>query len=150
MEKTYRYGAKAQWYVNGRAYVEADHVVPINIEFSSPPEFGGEPGVWTPEHFLLISVASCYVATFRAMAEASHLDFRGIEVATEGVIAKDSAGLRFTKIHVRPIVVLHQEEDRDRAARLMEKAEKHCLIARSLSSQIVLEPKMLIEAPLMV
>ena len=147
MEKTYRYQAKAQWYAQGRAYAEAEHVVPLHIEFSSPPEFGGEPGVWTPEHFLMISVASCFVATFRAMATASHLEFRGIEASAEGVLEKESGGLRFTRIYVRPVAILLCEEDRDRAMRLLEKSEKHCLIARSLSAQVTLEPKLLVESP---
>ncbi len=47
---------------------------------------------------------------------------------------------RFTEIRLRPVVTVLREEDRDRAVRLLEKAEKSCLIARSLQCKVVLFP----------
>jgi len=60
METQYNYHASAQFHRHDRSFVTLEHGVPRLIHFSAPPEFGGEPGVWTPEHFLLASVASCY------------------------------------------------------------------------------------------
>ena len=37
--------------------VHAEGVLPC-ISFSAPPEFLGEPGRWTPEHFLVAAVAA--------------------------------------------------------------------------------------------
>ena len=148
MEKRYTYKASASWELHRRGYVKAENDIPYVLNFSAPPNFGGEPGLWTPEHLLLASVAGCFVATFRAMAERSNLEFRGIEVSAEGVVEKQEGGLRFTKIVVRPEIAILREEDRERAARLLEKAERGCLIARSLSSEVMLQAKVLVEAPL--
>jgi peroxiredoxin-like protein len=145
MEPKYTYHANAQWHQDGRQFVELDHGAPRTINFSVPPEFGGESGFWTPEHFLLASVATCFVATFKGMSKASKLDFQGIEVDVDGIIEKDGGSLRFTRIVLRPIVIGYHEEDRERIARLLEKAERGCLIARSLSSTIELESKILVE-----
>lgn len=150
MEKKYSYHTTAHWTLHKRGIVEADSSIPRTINFSAPPEFGGEPGMWTPEHFLLAGVSTCYVATFRGMAANSKLDFHGLEVAVEGTIEKQEGGLRFTRIVLHPVVTIDREEDRERAGRLLEKAERGCLIARSIQATFVLEPKILVETPVAV
>jgi peroxiredoxin-like protein len=147
MEKKYTYHTTAHWTLHKRGIVEADSTIPRTINFAAPPEFGGEPGVWTPEHLVLAGVSTCYVATFRGMAGASKLEFHGLEVAVEGTIEKQEGALRFTRIILRPIVTINREEDRERAGRLLEKAERGCLVARSILATMVLEPKILVEAP---
>ena len=37
------------------------------------------------------------------------------------------------------------EKDRNRANRLLEKAEKTCLVVRSINSKVILEPKVIVE-----
>jgi peroxiredoxin-like protein len=148
MERRYTYKASASWELHRRGYVKAENDIPYVLNFSAPPEFGGEPGLWTPEDLLLAAVAGCFVATFRAMAERSNLEFRGIEVPVEGTVEKQEGGLRFTKVVVRPEVAILREEDRERTSRLLEKAERGCLIARSLSSEITMQANLLVEAPL--
>jgi organic hydroperoxide reductase OsmC/OhrA len=150
METKYNYHASAQWHQHDRGFVELEHGAPRLINFSAPPEFGGEPGFWTPEHFLLAAVASCYVATFGGVARSSKLDFQGIEVAVDGVIEKESGSLRFTRINVKAVAIIFEEQDREKAQRLLEKAEKICLVARSLSCAIELEPKIFVEKPVAV
>lgn len=146
MEKKYTYHTSAHWTLHKRGIVEADSSIPRTINFSAPPEFGGEPGMWTPEHLLLAGVSTCYVATFRGMAAASKLEFQGLEVAVEGTIEKQEGGLRFTRIVLRPVVTIESENDRERAGRLLEKAERGCLIARSILATFVLEPKIVVGA----
>src|SRR4051812_39481758 len=85
MEKSYTYGAHAHWTMHKRGILDAGDI-PRTINFAAPPEFGGEPGLWTPEHLLLGAVATCYVATFRAIAEASKLVCDHMEVFVEGII----------------------------------------------------------------
>ena len=72
METTFLYRTHATWTMRRRGIVAAGDV-PRTINFSSPPEFQGEPGLWTPEHLLVASVATCFLATFRAIAENSRL-----------------------------------------------------------------------------
>ncbi len=150
MEGKFTYTARAQFHQNDRSFVELEHGAPRIIHFSAPPEFGGESGAWTPEHFLLAAAASCFVATFQAVARASKLDFQGIEVSVEGTIEKDGGGFRFTHLALRPVLIIRAEEERERALRLLEKSEKICLVARSLSSEFHLEPKILVEEPVAV
>jgi len=150
METKYTYHANAQWHQHDRSFVELEHGAPRFVDFSAPPEFGGESGFWTPEHFLLAAVASCFVATFRAVAGASKLDFQGIEVAIDGLIEKESGGFRFTKVSLKPIAIIYAEQERELTQRLLEKAGRLCLVTRSLSCTVELEPKILTEKPVAV
>jgi peroxiredoxin-like protein len=143
MLKSYSYKAAAHWTNHKRGIVERE-TIPRTINFAAPPEFGGEPGLWTPEHLLLAAVSTCYVATLRTVAEASKLEFEGIEVSVEGKIEKLDGGFKFTRITLRPLVTIHNEQDRERVGRVLEKAEQVCLVSRSLDCGMVLEPKIVV------
>jgi organic hydroperoxide reductase OsmC/OhrA len=138
METSYKYKATAYWLLERRGMAAANGV-PQAIEFSAPPEFHGDRELWTPEHFLMAAVASCYVSTFRAIAEASHFDSVALDVAAEGIMTRDR-GYRFTEITVSPVLTVATDEDLDRGRALLEKAEAHCPITRSLSCQVKLAP----------
>ena len=140
MEKSFRYQALAHWTTHKRGILEAPEI-PRTVNFAAPPEFGGEPGLWTPEHLLLGAVSTCYIATFRAIAEHSRLRISKLEVQIEGVIAKAEGSLRFTEIVLRPVVSIDKEEDSERAHRVAQKAEQSCLIANSLSTKITMQAK---------
>jgi peroxiredoxin-like protein len=120
------------------------------ISFSAPPEFLGEPGRWTPEHFLVAAVASCFVSTFSGIAEKSRLEFGSFKLDAAGLLDNEDGIWRFTEIKLRPVVTVLKEEDRDLAIRLLEKAEESCLVARSLQFRVNLFPAVKIEKELSV
>lgn len=148
MEKQYVYTLNASSTGVRSGIVVAEDIEP-SIAFSAPPEFQGQAGKWTPEYFLVAAVAGCFVSTFSGMATLSKLEFPSLEVQAEGVISKDEGGWRFTQIDLRPRLTIAQEKDRERANRLLEKAEKSCLVARSLTCKIALEPEIVVEEELL-
>ena len=139
MESHHEYRIKAFGAGGRNGVVQAEGVL-SSISFSAPPEFLGEPGRWTPEHFLVAAVASCFVSTFSGISEKSHFEFVSLRLDAEGVLSNEDGIWRFTEIKLRPVVSILKEEDRDRAIRLLEKAEKSCLIARSLQCKLTLFP----------
>ena len=143
----YRVNAFAAGGRNGVVHAEG---VLACISFSAPPEFLGEPGRWTPEHFLVAAVASCFVSTFSSIAEKSRLGFVSFNLDAEGVLGKEDGSWRFTEIKLRPVVTILKEEDRDRAILILEKAEKSCFVARSLQFKITLVPELNVEEELAV
>ena len=144
MPTTYSYRTTAHWTEHKRGIVEGEGI-PRTINFEAPPEFGGEPGLWTPEHLLLAAVSTCYVATLRAVVEASKAEFHSLELTVEGVIEKQEGGFRFTRILLRPVVTIEKDAELERMGRLVEKAERVCLVSRSLSCTIQLEPKIVVQ-----
>jgi peroxiredoxin-like protein len=149
MESHHEYRVKAFGTGGRNGVVQAEGVL-SSISFSAPPEFSGEPGRWTPEHFLVAAVASCFVSTFSGIAEKSRFEFVSFHLEAEGMLRSEEGIWRFTEIRLRPVVTISKEGDRDRVIRLLEKAEKSCLIARSLQCKLVLFPAVKIEEELLV
>lgn len=114
------------------------------LAFASPPEFGGPEHVWSPEHLFVASVAACLMTTFRAIAASSGVEV--VDYSDEAVgLLKRGEDRRYSieSVTLRPTIVISEDSKIDRAERLIEKAEKACLISRSINSEVVLEAKIL-------
>ena len=134
---TYRIRAKSTTLRSGEV---ASPTVPGSIDFSAPPEFLGRSGVWTPEDFFVAAVVTCYVSTFSSMADLSKFNFVSLDVEAEGRLERVEGAWKFVQVILRPSLQIAREGDRERAGRLLEKAEKGCLVARSITAQTILEP----------
>jgi organic hydroperoxide reductase OsmC/OhrA len=149
MNTTHKYVIRATSTTVRSGLAVAEGIEP-SIAFSAPPEFKGQAGHWTPEHFFVAAVASCFVSTFSGMASNSDFEFISLELETEGIITQDQAGWQFREVVLRPRLTLARAEDKDLGNRLLHKAEKNCLVGRSLACPIVLEPAVMIAEQLMV
>lgn len=149
MEDRHEYRIKAVSTIARSGVVMAEGIEPV-IQFSAPPEFHGQAGHWTPEHFFVSAVACCYLSTFSGGAEVSGLQFVSLNLEAEGFLGKDEGGWRFTEVILRPHLMIAREEDRERANRLLQKAGKSCLVARSLACRVALEPVIKVEEQLLV
>lgn len=139
MENSYSYRTTAYWILSRRGIVSAD-TVPQAIEFSAPPEFGGEAEMWSPETFFLAAVASCFISTFRAISEYSKFDSVALDVTVDGKIEKEQGGFRFTEVIVRPVLTVATDEQTDKGLKLLLKSEAACLVSRSLNAKVSIEP----------
>lgn len=119
-----------------------------DLEVASPPEFGGPDGVWSPEHLFVASVSGCLMTTFRAIADLSKLEVVSYRDDAVGTLVRgEDRYYRIEKITLRPRIVIGEHASPERAHRLVEKAEQACLISRSVSSEIVVEPTVEVAAP---
>ncbi|MCB0537982.1 MAG: OsmC family protein [Bacteroidetes bacterium] len=113
-----------------------------NIEVATPPEFDkGIAGVWSPEHFFTAAVNSCFMTTFLAIAEYSKFNFIDLKVESEGILEKVDGKFMMSKVVLKPTLIVAADTREDRAIRIMEKAEKACLISNSIKSEIEFLPK---------
>lgn len=111
------------------------------VEIGAPPEFGGEPHRWTPEHFYVAAAEACLLTTFLAIADISKLRVLGYRSSAKGKMEwVEGAGFRMTEIELAPEIEVESEAARERALRLIEKAEKNCLVARSITARVSLQP----------
>jgi organic hydroperoxide reductase OsmC/OhrA len=111
------------------------------LHVASPPEFGGPGAVWSPEHLFVAAVSSCLMTTFRTIADLSKLDVVAYSDDPTGHLIRDDSGLyRIEYVTLRPRVTIGDPDKVDRAIRLIEKAEHACLVSRSVSCEINLEP----------
>jgi organic hydroperoxide reductase OsmC/OhrA len=112
-----------------------------DIQSSPPPEFDGPPGNWSPETLFVASIADCFVLSFRAIARASRLEWLEIDCAAAGTLERTSEGMRFTRIDLDVELKVPAGTDMARAERLLEKAEKTCLVSNSIKSEIHLKTR---------
>jgi len=116
------------------------------ITSSSPPQFGGPDGYWSPETLLVGAVAACYVLTFRALAAASSLDWLSLDCSVTGSLTRVDRALEFTEFVVHARLALPHSGDEVRANRLLEKAETQCLISNSLKAPARLDVELVVAA----
>ena len=135
------YSLSIRWTEGKQGIASSPDGVP-DLALASPPQFGGPGGQWTPEHLFTGSAAACWLTTFLAVAELSKLEIVAVSVAAEGFLEKgDDRRFSISKIVLRPRVTVPAEGDRDKAGRLIQKAEDACLVARSMRTVIELVPE---------
>jgi peroxiredoxin-like protein len=106
---------------------------------AAPREFDGPGDRWAPETLLVAAVADCFVLSFRAVARASKLDWSSLECDAEGILDRVEGRMRFTDVNLRARLGVPAGTDAERARRLLEKAERSCLISNSLVARVHLE-----------
>ena len=117
----------------------------VKIEVATPPEFpGGVEGIWSPEHLFIASVSSCFMTTFTAIAEYSKLKYEELSVPATGTMSNESGKFAMTEIILHPKLVIIDEDQKDKALRILQKAEEACLITRSIKTEVKLEPEVLV------
>jgi len=135
----YFYETEVEW-TSGRKASLRSSGLPA-LEIAPPPEFHGDPGMWTPEHLYVASVDACFVVTFLAIAELSKLDFVSFASNAKGKLEKvEGTGYQITEVVIRPKLVVLYARDLERAARLLDKAGRNCLISNSIKTIVKIEP----------
>lgn len=115
-----------------------------SVEVATPPNFPkGMERIWSPEHLFTAAVASCLMTTFLSIAENSKLDFVSFKIESKGILEQIDGKFLMTRVELYPVVVIHEEKDRARAERILQKSETACLISNSVKAKV--EMKAIIE-----
>ncbi|WP_339611871.1 OsmC family protein [uncultured Planktosalinus sp.] len=139
MADSHEYSVDLNWQQDRKGTMSSA-VLNTTIEVATPPEFPkGMPGIWSPEHLFVASVCSCLMTTFLAVAENSKLEFSNFECHAKGVLAKKDNKFQITEVHLFPSVTIPSTEKKERAERILEKSEQHCLISNSILSKISMQ-----------
>jgi organic hydroperoxide reductase OsmC/OhrA len=112
----------------------------ICIEVATPPEFhNGMEGIWSPEHLYVAAISGCLMTTFLAIAENSTLEFKNFSCQAKGKLEMSEGNLMISEVLLKPTVTIWDEIYRNKAIRIIKKAEAACLIANSIQSKIITE-----------
>lgn len=115
-----------------------------DIESAGPPEFGGPGDVWSPEGLLVAAVADCFVLTFRGIARTAKLDWLTLECKAEGTLDKLAGMTQFTKFKVAAELTVPPGTNEKKAATILQKAEKYCLITNSMKAESHLDASVIV------
>jgi peroxiredoxin-like protein len=139
------YNLSLKW-IDGRIGEFCSSEVP-DLKIATPPQFPkGVPNIWSPEHLFVGALSACLMTTFLSIAENSKLEFSSFGCEAEGKLEKTDGKFMVSEVTLRPRVVIIHEKDKERALRIVEKAENMCLISNSVKTKINLEPE--IEFPI--
>jgi peroxiredoxin-like protein len=133
MENEHKHHVVA-WWTSGQAGIAKSDSAANAIHFTAPPEFGGLEGRWTPEDLLMTALASCFTTTFHAIAGCSKFEYTDLAVEAEGTVGKTDNGYCFSEIVIRPSLTIPNEEQREWAISLLDKAKALCVVSRALAT----------------
>ena len=145
MSRTSTYRTAVQWKSEHWGRIQMGNGP--EMDFSAPPDAHGHAGVLTPEDAFVAAVNTCIMMMFIWAAERFKLDLVSYDCSAEGtkLIELDRTEI-FTQVVLHPRIVVRagaaeQEIILRRAQRALEGAIKYSLVANSIKSEIVVEPK---------
>ena len=111
-----------------------------DLQVSTPPEFKGHEGIWSPEDLFVAAINVCVMSTFLAFAERASLAFVSYESDGEGRVELVDGKLQVTSVTLTPRVTVKSSGDVDKAKELLTKAESNCLISNSVKTHVTMHP----------
>jgi len=106
-----------------------------DLAIDAPAEFDGPGDRWSPETLLTGAVANCFVLTFRAIAAASKLEWKAVRCDVESTLERVDNVARFSRFDLKVHLVVPAGTDEARAHRIVEKAERGCMVTNSLVAE---------------
>ncbi len=103
-----------------------------DVAIASPPEFGGKPGIWTPEDLLISAIESCLLMTTLSVLTRQKIALKGYSSRATGTMEKTPEGLRFTGLDVAISLQVAEAADIEKATRAIGIAEKYCPISNAV------------------
>lgn len=115
------------------------------LEVATPPAFGGVGQPWTPEHYFLSAISSCFMTTLFAFAKKLSVNINGFECGAIGQIEIVEGKYKFTKIDLYPKVYIEDEASREATQVVLEKTHKYCLITNSINAMVYYHSEILVD-----
>ena len=109
------------------------------IEVATPPEFGGHENIISPEDLFVSSANVCYMTTLLGTIKNMGVELVSYESEAEGILDTVDKMKIFTKIIIKPKIKAKETEEKIRM--ILGHAEKRCLVANSMKTQVIIEPR---------
>jgi organic hydroperoxide reductase OsmC/OhrA len=94
---------------------------------------------------LVASVADCFILSFKAIARASKFEWLSLSCDVVGDLDRVERITQFVGFRLRVTLEVLEGTREDKALRLLEKAEKSCLITNSLKAESHLDAEVLVK-----
>lgn len=110
-------------------------------------EAKGDPAQLNPEQLVVMAASSCQLLSFLHVAAKARVEVVEYEDDAEGEMPEDDPPLRLTRIVLRPRIVVREGPSEERVRHLVEVAHNECYIANSLSTEVLVEPRVEVAQP---
>jgi organic hydroperoxide reductase OsmC/OhrA len=141
--KVFTYKTSTSW-TEGKSGTLTSEGKPV-LKITSPPEFRGEPGMWTPEDMFVGAVEVCHMATFLAFAAKKQIPIISYRSHANGVLEFVDGDYRFTRIVIFPTIVVASSTSETDVHSTLREAQRHCLVTNSIASIVEVNPTLIME-----
>ncbi len=146
MAKTATYATQVRW--EGAHWGHLTLSNGPQMMFSAPPDAHGHEGVLTPEDAFVAAANTCVMMMFLWACERYKIDLVDYRCRVEGtkVIELDRTEI-FTHLRFWPDITVRVDPDGElagterRVRKALASAQKYSLVANSVKSEIIVEPK---------
>lgn len=130
------FSSQLKWVNDKTGVLSADNIS-SQITVATPPQFGGPEGEWSPEHFFLNSISSCFMTTYIAFAAKMNFSISDFNCSAIGQIEIVNGHYEFTHINLYPKIFVNDISLKEKATTAMEKTQKYCLITNSIKPAVL-------------
>jgi organic hydroperoxide reductase OsmC/OhrA len=145
-EFPHHYSVSAAAVTQGDIELRAAHVP--NLHTASPAEFDGPGDRWSPETLFVGALGDCFAITFRGVARASKLPWTSLRCDVTGTLERIDRSTQFTAFELHAHLDVPAGTNVEHAQRVLEKAERSCLITNSVKGAVHLVTEIDIAAEL--
>ncbi|HMK39863.1 MAG TPA: OsmC family protein [Bacteroidota bacterium] len=141
--RAFTYKTSTSW-TEGKSGTLSSEGKPV-LRITSPPEFRGESGVWTPEDMFVGAVEVCHMATFMSFAAKKQIPIISYKSHANGVLEYVDGDYRFTRIVIFPTIVVAGSTSETDVHSTLREAQRHCLVTNSIASIVEVNPTLIME-----
>ena len=141
--KSFTYRTNTSW-TEGKSGTLASEAKPT-LKITSPPEFRGEAGMWTPEDMFVGAVEVCHMVTFLTFAAKKEIPVISYKSRANGVLEYVEGDYRFTRIVIFPTIVVANSADETVVHETLRQTQRHCLVTNSIASIVEVNPTLIME-----
>ncbi len=114
---------------------------PPDLEGSAEPGFLGDPKRWNPEQLLVASLAQCHMLWYLGLcARAGVVVHEYVDEPVGTMLTAPDGSGRFTRVVLRPRVVVASADQVEQALSLHGQAHRMCFVAQSVNFEVLHEP----------
>ncbi|MEA2373790.1 MAG: hypothetical protein QOD53_253 [Thermoleophilaceae bacterium] len=143
------YTARCEWFgrtSEGYEAYDRTHTVTAPpaqtpLRLSSDPAFHGDGRLLNPEQLLVAAASSCQLLEFLALAAKARIDVLEYADEAEGSMDDSQEPAWIQRIELAPKIVVAAGTSRERVRKLVATAHRHCYVANSLRTEIVVKPE---------
>ncbi len=133
----YEYNTNLEWKSEKKGILRCEGKPDIKV--ACPPEFGGHPGIWSPEDLFVGSVEVCMLTTFLWFVNKENVAIKFYKSKTSGIVELVGGVFRFRSITVTMKIGISHEYDRRIIENILKKVKRACLISNSVQADVNIE-----------
>ncbi len=138
----YAYQTNLEWNSENKGIMRSENKPDIDV--ACPPEFGGHPGIWSPEDLFVASVEVCMLTTFLWYIKKEDISIKSYKSKAEGTVEMIGGVFQFSLVEVKMKVELCNGKDYEQVENILKKVKRACLISNSMKTKVTIDPEITI------